>query len=150
MPLLVHHRSNLRAVDRKDGSPGVASTECYSITKSSFYFAIGRRQHKRTRSGTVTRFDSRLVLLRHDLGITASAFAIFFYGNLNELSTERLYLLSRSRAGVKSTDYGSKSSCLMKRGIGKQEWGCRLTVEIALRPATPAPMTKTLPGGIYD
>ena len=63
-------------------------------------------------------------------------------------------LFAGGGAGVEAADYGAEATSLVVLGLGlvgrercESGWD-RRTVAIALRPATPAPITRTLHGGI--
>lgn len=91
----------------------------------------------------------------HLLGVSALAGTIFLDIDLDELRSERLYLLASGRTGVEAADDGSETARLkgtkgQSSSLRSERATARPTAAMALRPATPAPMTKTLLGGIYN
>jgi hypothetical protein len=85
---------------------------------------------------------------RHFFCVPTSTRAIFFNFNLDEFSAERLNLLTSCRTCIKTPSDGSESTRLNVVSNSKIEGYELLTVAIALKPATPAPITSTLQGGI--
>ncbi len=88
--------------------------------------------------------------LGHFLSVTSAPAAFLFNSDLDEFSAERLNLLPCSGPGIKASNDSTKPTCLIGRYLDVPSGSQRIlrTVAMALRPATPAPITRTLPGGI--
>lgn len=84
------------------------------------------------------------------LSVSTSTIAVFLDVDFQELCSERFDLFTSSRSGIKASNDSTHSSCLRCRvqRAGRRRMDDQLTVAMALRPATPAPMTRTLHGGI--
>ncbi len=85
----------------------------------------------------------------HGFGVSSSAVTLFLNIDLYKFSSQGLDLLSRSRSGIKPSNDCAKTPSLSSiRQQSHQKEQRSRTVAMALNPATPAPMTKTLQGGI--
>lgn len=99
------------------------------------------------------KFHLRLnELLGHLFSIASLTRAILLYVDFNELGPKRLDLFTNGGPSVETTNNSTQSPSLRHYLSVIEANRIRdhvvLTEAIALRPATPAPMTSTLPGGI--
>jgi hypothetical protein len=86
----------------------------------------------------------------HGFGVSPSAITLFLNIDLYKFSSQGLDLLSRGRSGIKPSNDCAKTPSLIEHKTTEpsQKEQRSPTVAMALKPATPAPMTKTLQGGI--